>query len=168
MGDEEVMRRADDFARRHGLKLGEQFGYGVHGIVLAAESQSEPGRSAVKVHEQEPAYRRERDVYLRLQEHGVSELRGAHVPQLLGFDDELWVIRMTVVARPYVLDFAGAYLDRPPEFPDETMNEWRRDKEEQFGSKWNEVERILWSLERLGVFLVDISPSNISLIDESS
>lgn len=166
MGNEEVMQRAEAFARKYGLSLAERLGFGVHGIVFAAENQSEPGRSAVKFHEQEAAYCRERDIYLRLQERSVSQLHGAQVPQLLAWDDELWAIRMTVVAVPYILDFAGAYLDRPPDFSDETMADWRREKEEQFGAHWNDVERILWSLERLGIFLVDISPSNISLGDQ--
>jgi hypothetical protein len=44
---------------------------------------------------------------------------GFNVPQLIGFDDELHVIEMTVVKRPFVLDFAAAYLDVRPEFPED-------------------------------------------------
>jgi len=32
---------------------------------------------------------------------------GFHVPQLLGADDELMAIEMTIVSPPYLLDFAG-------------------------------------------------------------
>jgi hypothetical protein len=87
---EELRRPADVYAQRYGLLLGEQIGYGIHGIVFVVESQTKPGRSAIKVHEREAAYCRERDVYLRLRDHAVADIRGCHVPQLLRYDDELW------------------------------------------------------------------------------
>jgi hypothetical protein len=100
-------------------------------------------------------------VYLRLQHLGVAQIRGCHVPQLLGYDDDLLIIEMTVVTPPYVLDFAGAYLDRPPDYSEQTLAEWEAEKREQFGDGWCEVQRILWTLERHGIHLLDISPSNI-------
>ena len=95
----------------------------------------------------------------------MSEIRGCHAPELLRCDDERWVLEMTVVTRPYVLDFAGAYLDKPPDYPDEALTEWRADKREQFGQRWADAERILWSLERYGIYLVDVSPSNVAFAD---
>ena len=160
---QELLRRADLYAQRHGLVRGEQLGFGVHGIVFVVESQTKPGRSAIKAHEREEPYQRERNVYLRLQNHGVSEIHGCHVPGLLRYDNELWVIQMEVVTRPFVLDFAGAYLDQPPDYPDEVLTEWRTEKQEQFADHWPELEAILWSLERYGVYLVDVSPSNVAL-----
>jgi hypothetical protein len=159
---EELIRRANQYAQRNGLTLREQLGYGIHGIVFVAGSQTRPGASAIKVHERETSFCRERDVYLRLRDRGVLEIRGCHVPQLLRYDDELWVIEMEVVKRPFVLDFAGAYLDTPPDYSDEAVAEWRANKQEQFGDRWPEVEVILASLERYGVFLADVSPSNIA------
>jgi hypothetical protein len=38
---------------------------------------------------------------------------------LLGYDAELWVLEMTVVQQPFVLDFAEVRLDFPLEFPDD-------------------------------------------------
>ena len=38
-------------------------------------------------------------------------------PPVIVFDDDLWVIEMTVVERPFVLDFAGAYLDETSDKP---------------------------------------------------
>src|SRR5436309_3347316 len=141
--NQELSRRAQAYGQGRGLALGEQLGFGVHGIVFATESQSETGsspvRSAVKVHESETGYRRERDVYLRLKQLGVRAIRGCEVPQLLRYDDELWIIEMTIVTRPFVLDFAGAYLDRAPEFSEEVMADWRAEKQEQFGPHWPEV-----------------------------
>jgi hypothetical protein len=122
-------------------------------------------RSAVKAHQREIDYCRERDVYLRLQTHKVSAICGFHVPQLLRYDDNWLIIDMTLVQRPFVLDFAGAYLDRAPDFSDEVMADWRTDKIEQFGERWPKVESILRILETYGVFMEDVHPNNISFGD---
>jgi len=84
---------------------------------------------------------------------------------LVAFDDALWVIEMTIVDRPFVLDFAGAYLDQPPDFSEEVLADWRTEKEEQFGPRWAEVQAILGFLEEFGVFMVDVTPGNISFGD---
>jgi hypothetical protein len=161
----DLVRRVQEYADRKGLRVGAQLGSGVHGIVFSAEYQTVGGRSALKVHERDADYRRERDVYLRLKEHGVTEVRGCNVPELIAFDDELWVIEMTVVSRPYVLDFAGAYLDEPPDFSEEVLADWRAEKQEQFEQRWGEVQAILRDLEGYGVFLVDVNPGNVSFGD---
>ena len=112
---DELLRRAQEYTQRNDLVLGEELGFGVHGIVFVTESQRQKdpsdGRSAIKVHQREPDYRRERDVYLRLREKGIASIRRCHVPQLLHYDDQVWIIEMTVVSPPFVLDFAGAFLD---------------------------------------------------------
>jgi hypothetical protein len=92
-------------------------------------------------------------------------IRGCNVPALIDFDDELWVIEMTVVGRPFVLDFAGAYLDQEPDFSDEVLADWRAEKQEQFGPRWPEVQAILGTLEGYGVFLLDVNPGNVSFND---
>jgi hypothetical protein len=165
MDRRDLVRRAQQYADRKDLMIGRQLGSGVHGIVFSAESQIEGGRSALKVHEHGPDYARERNVYLRLKEHALTEVRGCNVPELLAFDDELWVIEMTIVSRPFVLDFAGAYLDRPPDFSEEVLADWRAEKQEQFGPRWPEVQIILGTLESYGVFLADVNPGNISFGD---
>lgn len=161
----ELILQAEEYCKRTVLVIGQQLGAGVHGIVLEVESQSKSGRSAIKIHEREPYYRTERDVYRRLQEHGVTEIRGCAVPEMLGFDNELFVIEMTVVSRPFVLDFAGAYLDEVPDFSEEVMAEWRAEKMEQFEERWPEVQAILRDLESYGIFMIDVSPGNISFGD---
>lgn len=101
---DELERRAREYAQQHGLVLGEQLGFGVHGIVFLAESQpgneTPPVRSAIKAQRRELDYQRERNVYLRLGDHDVSTIRGCSVPRMLRYDDRLWVIEMTVVSRP--------------------------------------------------------------------
>jgi len=160
--EEELIYRADSYAQRHAMVLGDQLGSGVHGIIFVAANKTKPGRVAIKIHKREESYSRERDVYLRLRNRAVSEIRGFHVPQLLRYDDELWVIEMEIVTRPFVLDFADAYLDESPDYPEEVLTEWRAEKREQFDDRWPEVELILLSLERHGVYLVDVSPNNIA------
>jgi hypothetical protein len=60
-----------------------------------------------------------------------------------------------------VLDFAGARLDGPSEFPPEVMDEWEREKEEQFEDDWQLVKSVMAEFERFGVFLGDVHPGNI-------
>jgi hypothetical protein len=165
MSREDLVRRAREYADRKGLVIGEQLGSGVHGTVFAVEYQSEGGRSALKVHVGDAAYARERDVYLRLKEYGITAIRGCNVPELVACDDELRVVEMTVVTRPFVLDFAGAYLDHAPDFSEEVLADWRAEKQDEFGPRWPEVQAILRFLERYGVFMVDVNPGNVSFGD---
>jgi hypothetical protein len=69
-------------------------------------------------------YEREYAVYERLRDHSVTEVLGFHVPQFIRTDDGLQVIEMSIVTRPFVLDFAGAYLEVRPDFSDETWAAW--------------------------------------------
>ena len=158
----ELYQRLQEYCQAKKLVLGKQLGFGVHGIVFVAEKQPRK-RSAVKVHEREIDYRRERDIYLRLKERGIEKIRNCAVPGLIGYDDELLIIEMTIVTTPYVLDFAGAYLDWKPDFSEEVMADWQADKQEQFGKQWPEVLAILACLESFGIHMEDVSPSNISL-----
>ena len=125
----------------------DRLGFGMHGSVFAAEDQNKGLSSAVKTHERERFYLRERNVYRRLMQHSVTDINGSEVPQLIANDDELWVVEMTIVTRPFVLDFAGAYLDYPPDFSEEVMAYWKAEKQEQFGTRWPDVQAILRSLE---------------------
>jgi hypothetical protein len=164
---DELMSRAQEYAQRNALSLGDELGFGVHGIVLSAESHIKTSgtstRSAIKVHEQQQCFLRERDIYLRLKNRDIREICGCAVPELIEYDDNLWIIEMSLVSPPYVLDFAGAYLDWKPDFSEEVLADWRADKQEQFGERWPEVLAILAHLESYGIYMEDVSPSNISL-----
>lgn len=137
--------------------------FGVHGIVWSSNR-----KTAVKVHA--PAsiyYDRERDIYLRLQDLDVSKVLGFRVPRLLDYDDELWAIEIAIVHPPFVLDFAGALLDRRPDYPEEVWADWRTDKEEQFGPNWPKARAVVAALENYGIFMSDVSPNNIRFVEES-
>ncbi|MBL8800016.1 MAG: hypothetical protein JNM56_39400 [Planctomycetia bacterium] len=165
----ELELRVRQYAQRNHLHLGQQLGYGMHGIVFVAESQPGIGgvvlRSAIKVHRRELEYQRERDVYIRLRERGVATIRSCEVPQLLRHDDDLWIIEMTLVKRPFVLDFAGAYLDKAPDFSDEVWADWQTEKREQFGRRWPEVQAVLRALEGYGIKMLDVNPGNVSFVE---
>jgi hypothetical protein len=121
----------------------------------------------LKVHERAESYERERDVYLRLRDHGIDLIQGHHVPQLIDYDDELLAIEMSVVVRPFVLDFGGAYLDSAPDYGEEILEEWRREKEEQFESNWPKADSILTELRSYGIYVADVNPGNIGFVERN-
>jgi len=153
------------YADRHQLELAEPLGSGKDGIVLAAQHKAKPADIAVKVHRSQEPYQREAMVYRRLAASRITTVQGFNVPQLLGHDDHLRAIEMTIVRRPFVLDFAGAYLDVRPEFPEDVWEAWAAEKREQFEARWRCVQRILDTFEGLGVYLMDVSPANTAFID---
>jgi hypothetical protein len=72
---------------------------------------------------------------------------------------------MTVVARPFILDFAGAYLDVKPSFSIEIWEEWETKRREEYGDRWPMVRKILDELEALDIYMIDVHPSNIAFRD---
>lgn len=161
----DLVQNAQNYAARHQLALGGQLGFGIHGTVFRAKNNFKPGETALKASKEIEPFLRERDVYQRLMASNVTEIQGLNVPQLIRFDNELRVIEMTIVDRPYILDFAGAYMGRPKEFSDEIWSERLVQAEERFGERWKRVLKILDALEALGIYLGDISPSNIAFLD---
>jgi hypothetical protein len=153
----EVLGRALHFASKHGRVLEEELGFGVHGMVWSTDQQS-----AVKVHGSERLYyERERDIYLRLRQHDVTKVLEFHVPRLWTFDDELMALEIAIVQPPFVIDFAGAYLDQAPDFPPEVLAEWEAEKREQFGEFWAKAQAVIAAFRRWGIYLSDVSPNNI-------
>lgn len=159
--DEVLAAKAQAYAARHHLRIGNPLGSGHHGTVLVAQSNIKPNRSAIKVHKEREPYLRECRAYRILASRGVIAIEGFNLPQFLGADDELLVIEMTIVERPFVLDFAGAYLERP-EFSDDIWADWLQQKKEQFETRWPVVENVLSGLRSFGIHLIDVTPSNIA------
>ena len=162
MARPDLIRRLEEYARHRNLRLGEHLGSGVHGIVFTAHSQHQIVHSALKAHGMHAAYARERDVYLHLRQLGIELVLECSVPALLNHDDELMILEMSIVDRPFVLDFGGAYLFQPPHFPDEVWADWRAEKIEQFGDRWPDAEAVLRELQRLDIHMIDVNPGNIS------
>jgi hypothetical protein len=105
---------------------------------------------------------REREVYERLRQTGINKILEFNVPQPISVDHELRIIEMTVVTRPFVLDFAGAYLDTRPDFSELIWHDWELQKQDQFEARWPRVQEVLAELEKLDIYMVDVSPSNIA------
>jgi len=120
-----MSREPEPIARRYASRnrLSVEFpglGGGIHGQVFFVRGSAAPGGTAIKVFYLEEFFRRELLVYERLREAGVRTIRGLSVPQLIRADGGLLVLEMTVVERPYRMDFAGAFLDDDaPQFDDE-------------------------------------------------
>lgn len=158
--------RASEYAVNHDLELGPRLGFGKDGYVYSTTGAA-GGPTAIKVFGNERAYQQELACYRRLREHSVTAVQGLHVPQLIDSDDRLFVIEMTIVRPPFLLDFASALLDPPPEFPEEVQQQWHEEKEEQFGKRWQDVQLILATLQgRYGIYFLDVTPRNIRFEDE--
>jgi hypothetical protein len=135
----EIMTNSDDVEKRVQAYLAERMlsidsclGAGTQGSVYLCNIPSQNDRVAIKFHHREQAYIRERDVYVRLKELEIAHVLNHRVPVLVDFDDRLLAIEMTIVSPPFVLDFGGAYLDRPPDYTPEVWADWRAMKSEAF------------------------------------
>ena len=159
--EEEAIANAEAYVARRGLRLIERVGFGIHGIVFMVEGNTELGTAALKVHFSREPYLREVSIYERVAAMDITEIRGFEVPCLLDCDDELMALKMTVVTPPFVLDFAGAYLDFPPQFSDEIWADWEGKNQEQFGADWPMAQIILDDLKDIGIHMLDPSPNNI-------
>lgn len=118
-------------------------------------------QTAIKALERRDSFIREKDAYLRLRELNVVDIQGFAVPILVDFVDTRQIVEMTVVFPPCILDFAKAYLDRPPEFSAEVIRDWREQTADLFDDDWDTVECLLDDLQRFGIFYFDAKPGNI-------
>ena len=163
--NEKLLGDARLYASAHRLEIAEPLGSGKDGIVVAARRKENAADVAIKVHRFDEMYQRERQAYERLRSRGISDVLGFNIPQFIASDDAFRVIEMTIVARPFILDFAAAYLDRRPEFSEEVWANWELDKREQFEAHWPKVQAILDEFEDLRIYLLDVSPANIAFVD---
>lgn len=163
--NEILIPNANLYASRCQIEIGETLGSGKDGIVLVGKHKTQPAKVAIKVLRWSEAYEREKKAYERLTETITAAVLGFNVPQLIARDDDLRVLEMTIVERPFVLDFAGAHLDARPEFPAEVWADWETEKRERFEDRWPMVEKILAAFEELGIYLLDVSPGNIAFLD---
>lgn len=157
----DISARTLMYGQRYAIRPIDRLGFGKDATVWATDAAT-----AIKVFVGAAPYARELAAYRRLQGRGVLDIRGHNVPQLLRFDDECLVIEMTIVRRPFVLDFASAWLDEAPEFGDEVTEAWLEDKREEFGAHWPAAAGVLAGLRSHGVHLLDVHPGNIGFADE--
>jgi len=124
MGDSR--ENAKRYAAARDRQLVRELGAGYDGSVFATDRMT-----AIKSFEFTRLFERERDIYLRLFELRLTEVEDCTIPELIDYDDKLLIVEMQIVQPPFVLDFAGAYLDTPPDYPDDVYTEWLIEKEEQ-------------------------------------
>lgn len=117
--------------------------------------------TAIKIYDLEQGYRRERDVYIRLKERGIQSIRGLNIPRIEKWDDDLFVLEMSVVHVPCLIDFGGAYIDTAPDhmIRDEI---WVNQKAEEFGANWEEAQAVIREIEfQANIWLADVNTGNI-------
>ncbi len=152
----QLKTQAEAYASEKGILLLRFLGDGNDGAVWESSRNT-----AIKVLERPDSYQRERDAYLRLRDHEVTEIEGFSVPTLIEHHDTLQVVEMTIVFPPCVLDFAKSYVDRPPDYPAEALLQWEAQTAEDFGKTWPIVQSILGWLRTYGIHYFDARPGNI-------
>lgn len=157
MSTPNLENRADQYLRRfHAVRVGEPW-FGKDGHVWRTSRLS-----ALKVHERRESYLAERDAYLRLNELRIRAIAGFSVPEMLGHDDALLTIEMTIVFPPFIVDFASAVLDFPPELNEDEGHTLADLVRERFDERAADVLAIYEELvERAGIYLSDPHPNNI-------
>ena len=158
----EEFKRLQDYAERRGAQLTERFGFGQDGLVYATNQES-----VLKCLRFERLYQNERNVYQRLALLECDEIAGFNVPKLINSDDQLWIVEIQIVSPPFVLDFAGASLDKESrifaEMSEESLDEWTEARIEMYGDDWPRVETLLAELRKRKIFLSDVKPGNITV-----
>lgn len=165
--EELLAQKIVHYAKARQLGITRKLGSGNQGWVYAALEPAAVNEVAVKFHKNSEPYFREKRAYERLSEHNVSQMEGFNVPELVHFNDAWLVLHLTIVPKPFVLDFGSAYVDEHPEFSDEIWEQWRKDKLEMFEERWPAVENVIVGFRRLGIHLMDIHSRNIAFLDES-
>jgi hypothetical protein len=122
--------------------------------------------SAIKTLERKSNFNTELHCYQRLGRAEVRSIRGFSVPQLIDFSKDLQIIEMTIVRKPFLLDFAKSYLDSEPDFSNEHWEEWERSGIELFGeARWKEPRIVVASLKSHGIYYYDVRPWNLMFSD---
>ncbi len=161
--DEDILfQRACVYAEANSKSVLRQsrLGYGTDGTVWKTAEHS-----VVKSFHRSAAYATELACYLRLQSNRVTSIDGLNVPVLEGYSDSLWVIEMTFVQPPYLLDFGKAYVDSLPDYLTDkrAMAHQQAVGKNDFGERWSRVMLILHLLqEKYGIYYADPRRGNIN------
>jgi len=157
-----LQERAVEYAKLCGivLDLKSPLGHGTDGSVWASSR-----KTAVKALERGHNYEIELECYRRFRTARVSKIHGFSVPHLIGNHDALWIIEMRIVTPPFILDFAKAWLDEPPEFEEGGWEQWYDEGREKFEANWDDAYALLCALKKYGIHYYDAKPANIMFPD---
>jgi hypothetical protein len=155
----EICERRDGYCDARGIGVEGLRGYGFDGFVWQTTVDT-----IVKVFRHDGDFQRELAVYQRLQIHQIEQLQGFHIPILLHYDVDLFVLELSFVRPPYILDFAAATLDVPPPGFDTEDQDWIAEKHRVFGSHWPAIVRLLDALRHVGIHYCDVHRENIRTV----
>jgi|SRR3954469_1864853 hypothetical protein len=155
---------ADQIVRRYigAAAAPAPLGWGLDGVVYPHPT----AHTAIKIHRGQDGFGNELAAYLRLTEHGVSQLQaGGHqfnVPVLVHYDTADRLIEMSIVRPPFLLDFAGATIDDPSDFTAEALGEWWDQVASDFADDFPIARDVFWILVRkYGIYYWDLKPRNL-------
>lgn len=155
---QDEVARCKSYAEKRSLSLRKSLGSGQDGIVFATDVPT-----AIKALKHRIGYERERDAYLRLADRGVQNVEGFTVPELIHYDDDLMIVEMSLVTAPFVVDFAGATVDKKPSwFHDpEMMQSLEENGQDAYGENWSKVRSVMATFRGIGIYLTDARHGNI-------
>jgi hypothetical protein len=152
-----LLQKGKTYCTTKGIDIIQKLGHGTQGVVYQTNRNS-----AIKIYDLFNGYSRERDIYKRLKERKIESVSNFKIPRIMDWNDELFILEMSIVHVPCVLDFGGAYLDKSPDHLIERNEEWESEKAEEFGENWEEAKIIIREIEqRAGIWLADINTGNI-------
>jgi len=123
--------------------------------------------TAVKIFDREERFTREDAVYRILTNKGISIIAGHAVPEWINSDSSLWIIEMTIVDRPFLLDFASARTaSEVPDWEPHVLDEYYEGLKEKFGANWENALHVAAMFNvATGLFLMDLHPGNVAFVD---
>jgi hypothetical protein len=161
----QLLVRATHYANSRGIQLvgKDLLGYGSDGTVWQTSR-----RTALKALHRQKTYELELESYRRLKDAGIRKIGMFEVPRLEDFDVAEFILEISIVQPPYLLDFGKVYLDFPPTYlyDEQMMANAHEEWIERFGTRWSKVHHAMKMLEQLGIYYYDPRPGNISFGDE--
>ena len=156
--------RVSEYERRHGRRLMGVLGAGrgQDGFVMRSDRLT-----AVKFFDRLERFEREWEVYHLLTVRWIHNVAGHEVPRLIDADEELRAIEMSIVERPFLLDFAGAKRRHEvPDFEQHVLDEHMERLTELFGNRVGDALHVAEMFRReTGFVLLDIHPGNIAFAE---
>lgn len=150
----EIEERRDAYCQQQRISTAELIGFGVDGFVWQTNRVS-----VIKIFRTVAPYRQELEVYLRLKDLRLRKLQGFDIPWLIGQDDTHWILELSFVSPPFVLDFAAASIGRSS--GGDASPDWIAEKRRLFGTDWPDVQRLLDALRLYGIHFPDVHKGNI-------
>lgn len=155
-------KRSEDYAVAANYvspaRIVDEPGFGAHGNIFATSENN-----IIKVFAQNRPYATEKKIYQYFQDRDIKDLYGLNVPALVSYSDELLLIEMTAVQKPYILDFAECDLGKC-RYPQEQIHEFVQQMVERFDERAMDAESIFYRLVRQHkIYYWDLKPGNLEL-----